>query len=381
MKRWPTKSLGDVLEISRERIEPIEHPGKPFNYVGLESIEGHTGRILPYQPTPGAKIKSTKNVFYRNEILYGKLRPYLNKVHLASEEGICSTDIYVLRPRQQQIHPAFAANYLRSPSVLAVVSSAMAGANLPRIGQEALLEISVPVPPLTEQERIVKLLDETDELRKLRAQADRRTTNLASALFYEFFGEPVANTKGFPRKTLGELIEFIGGSQPPRSTFSYEPTSDKIRLVQIRDFKSDEHKTYIPKSLARRFFKEDDVMIGRYGPPLFQILRGLSGSYNVALIKAVPKSEVMKDFVFHLLSEKNLHSTVIANSERTAGQTGVKLDLLEEYPAFLPPLSLQKEFAKRVTEIRELEARQAASRTHLDALFQSMLHRAFNGEL
>jgi type I restriction enzyme S subunit len=89
----------------------------------------------------------------------------------------------------------------------------------------------------------------------------------------------------------------------------------------------------------------------------------------------------MKDFVFHLLSEKNLHSTVIANSERTAGQTGVKLDLLEEYPAFLPPLSLQKEFAKRVTEIRELEARQAASRTHLDALFQSMLHRAFNGEL
>src|SRR5258708_2184387 len=198
MKRWPTKPLGAVLELSRERIEPTEHPNTSFNYVGLESVEGHTGKLLPYQPTPGAEIKSMKNVFHCGEILYGKLRPYLNKVHLASNDGICSTDIYVLRPRQGQIHPSFAANYLRSASVLSTVSNAMAGANLPRVNQDALLEILVPVPSMAEQERIVKLLDEADDLRKLRAQADRRTADLIPALFHEMFGDPIRNPGGLP---------------------------------------------------------------------------------------------------------------------------------------------------------------------------------------
>jgi restriction endonuclease S subunit len=131
MKPWPQKSLGEVLEISRERIEPTKHPDVLFNYVGLESIEGHTGNLLQYQPTSGAEIKSTKNVFHLGEILYGKLRPYLNKVHLASDDGICSTDIYVLRPHNNQIHPSFAANYLRSPSVLMIVSNAIGSISLP----------------------------------------------------------------------------------------------------------------------------------------------------------------------------------------------------------------------------------------------------------
>src|ERR1035441_8133640 len=150
MKHWPTKPLGEVLEVSRERIEPTEHPDTLFNYIGLESIEGHAGRLLPYQPTTGADIKSTKNVFHPGDILYGKLRPYLNKVYLANEVGICSTDIYVVRPRQRLVNPSFVANYLRSPHVLAIVSNAMAGANLPRIGQDALLAIPIPVPPLLE---------------------------------------------------------------------------------------------------------------------------------------------------------------------------------------------------------------------------------------
>ena len=204
MKHWPTKPLGEVLEVSRERIEPTEHPDTLFNYIGLESIEGHTGKLLEYQPTSGADIKSTKNVFRSGQILYGKLRPYLNKVHLARKDGICSTDIYVLQPRQQRIHSSFVAYYLRSPAVLSMVSNAMAGANLPRINQEALLAISVPVPPPAEQERVVKLLDETEELRKLRVQADCRTAALIPALFHAMFGDPATNLKGWPTKPFGE---------------------------------------------------------------------------------------------------------------------------------------------------------------------------------
>jgi hypothetical protein len=63
MKRWPKKKLGEVLEVSRERIEPSEYPDTFFNYIGLESIEGHLGNLLLYQPTQGKKIKSTRTSF------------------------------------------------------------------------------------------------------------------------------------------------------------------------------------------------------------------------------------------------------------------------------------------------------------------------------
>jgi type I restriction enzyme, S subunit len=92
---------------------------------------------------------------------------------------------------------------------------------------------------------------------------------------------------------MDEVVLFVGGSQPPKSTFIYEPRSGYTRLVQIRDFKSDAHMTFVPNERANRPFGEEDVMIGRYGPPVFQILRGLSGTYNVALMKASPKGAAL----------------------------------------------------------------------------------------
>ncbi|MFD2449213.1 hypothetical protein ACFSQE_12925 [Vogesella fluminis] len=79
------------------------------------------------------------------------------------------------------------------------------------------------------------------------------------------------------KSTIGEMVDIIGGSQPPKSVFQTSPGEGLIRLIQIRDYKSDKHLTYIPVSLAKRFCSETDVMIGRYGPPIFQILRGLEG--------------------------------------------------------------------------------------------------------
>ena len=388
MKSWSTKSLGEVLEISRERIEPTEHPDTPFNYVGLESIEGHTGRLLPYQRTPGVEIKSTKNVFHRDEILYGKLRPYLNKVYLASEDGICSTDIYVLRPRQQQIHPAFAAHYLRSPSVLAVVSSAMAGANLPRIGQDALLDIPISVPPLAEQERIVKLLQEADELRKLRGQANRYTATLIPALFHEMFGDPETNLKGWPRATLKDFGAEIryGLGQPPetdphgvpilRATNIKRGYISDVGLIRVR-------REAVPQS-RNAFLKADDVLVVRSGAYTGDVARvgekwvGSVAGYDLVVS---PKERLTGEFVASFLLSKFVQKQYVDGLKLRAAQPHLNSTQVSETPFFCPPLPLQKEFAQRVTEIHELETNQAASRAHLNALFNSMLHRAFNGVL
>src|SRR5690606_21036854 len=91
-----------------------------------------------------------------------------------------------------------------------------------------------------------------------------------------------------------DICDFVGGSQPEKSEFIYEAKPGYIRLIQTRDYKTDAFLTYIPENSTRKFCDEHDVMIGRYGPPIFQICRGLKGAYNVALMKAKPKKGIDK---------------------------------------------------------------------------------------
>lgn len=195
------------------------------------------------------------------------------------------------------------------------------------------------------------------------------------------FGDPVTNPKGWEVKKMCDVIEFKGGHQPPKDTFKYEETTGYIRLVQIRDFKTDKFKTYIPERLAKRRFEKDDVMIARYGPPVFQILRGLSGSYNVALMKAIPKGGITKEFIFRLLKLPAYHDTVVANSERTAGQTGVNLDLLNSLDVPLPPLDFQDRIISRVKKLEAALERMKLKESETDNLFYSLSQRAFVGDL
>ena len=132
--------------------------------------------------------------------------------------------------------------------------------------------------------------------------------------------------------TIGDVCEFIGGSQPPKSTFKYEASDGYVRLIQTRDYKTEAFPTYIPASSTRKFCSKDDIMIGRYGPPIFQICRGLEGAYNVALMKAIPKDGVSKLYLYYLLKQPAILEYVERLSLRTGGQTGVDLVSLRNYP-------------------------------------------------
>ncbi|NRF35814.1 restriction endonuclease subunit S [Bacillus velezensis] len=185
---------------------------------------------------------------------------------------------------------------------------------------------------------------------------------------------------------LGKVVEFQGGSQPPKSVFKDEQLDGYIRLIQIRDFKSDKFKTYIPKELAKRTFEENDVMIGRYGPPVFQILRGLSGAYNVALMKATPVKCLMdNDYLYYLLQVPFIQSPVIKESHRTAGQTGIRKELIEGFVIGLPPLNEQKRIAEKVerllSKIEEAKQLIEEAKETFELRRAAILDKAFRGEL
>ncbi len=135
---------------------------------------------------------------------------------------------------------------------------------------------------------------------------------------------------------IEDVCDFVGGSQPPKSGFINTPKDGYVRLIQIRDYKTDAFPTYIPTNSTKKFCDANDIMIGRYGPPIFQICRGLTGAYNVALLKAKPKKCIDREYLYYFLKQDALFQYVDKLSARTGGQTGVDLVSLNKYPIRLP---------------------------------------------
>ena len=251
------------------------------------------------------------------------------------------------------------------------------GSTFKSIGKEALKELSIPIPPREEQERIVAELDCLSGVIERKREQLRELDALAQSIFYQMFGDPITNEKGFPVYQIDDIITFQGGSQPDKSHFEYEPTDDNIRLIQIRDYKSDKNITYIPKSLARRLCNAEDIMIGRYGPPIFQILKGIEGAYNVALMKAIPK-QGNREFIRAFLKQKCLLEYLESMSKRTAGQDGIQMDKLKAYPFPLPPIELQEEFADKIALIEKQQELIKKSIAQTEELFNSRMAYYFS---
>ena len=152
---WPMVELGEVLQKSGNTIQPESLEG-PITYIGLENITQVTGEICgrTISKNPN-EIKSLKNRFNSGEILYGKLRPNLNKVWLADRSGICSTDIFVIQPKKTSVVIGFYSVFMRSESFNNTVMSFIKGAQLPRIGWSSFASIKIPLPPLETQQAIV----------------------------------------------------------------------------------------------------------------------------------------------------------------------------------------------------------------------------------
>ncbi len=223
------------------------------------------------------------------------------------------------------------------------------GATMKHITKKDFDNIVIPYPSKEEQKKIAKILTTIEELIELYKKQLNVLDNLVKARFVEMFGTPYGNEKEFPMMTVDDVIEFTGGAQPDKKYFEYEATADNIRLIQIRDYKTDSYVTYIPKSMAKRFCNADDIMIGRYGPPIFQILKGIEGAYNVALMKATPKRG-NKEFIRYFLKQDCLFTYLDKLSQRTAGQSGIEMPALKAYPFPYPPVELQEQFAAFVEQ-------------------------------
>ncbi|MBX3424254.1 MAG: restriction endonuclease subunit S [Pirellulales bacterium] len=147
---WGTFPLGQLVSPSKEKIEPSRCPDAP--YLSLEHIESGTNRIE--SKGVASDVKSTKAVFHRGDVLYGKLRPYLNKVTIPDFDGVCSTDILVFRP-STGVLPEYLLRFLSESSFVQYATDHQKGNSLPRVAFGDLAKYPLPLPPFAEQKRIV----------------------------------------------------------------------------------------------------------------------------------------------------------------------------------------------------------------------------------
>jgi type I restriction enzyme, S subunit len=183
---WAWASLGDTFNYDAGVKREPKKLNPSLWLLELEDVEKDTGRLIVRINASERASQSTKSEFRVGDILYGKLRPYLNKVLVADEPGYSTTEFVAIRP-YIPLCPQYCALALRRPDFVNYVTRLGQGTKMPRLRTEDAVVAAFPIPPLAEQHRIVAQVDELmalcDRLDAARAEREARRDRLAAASF------------------------------------------------------------------------------------------------------------------------------------------------------------------------------------------------------
>ncbi len=173
----------------KEKLKP--EPKKTYNIIGLENIESYSGKLIDFKPLKGEESRSNKAVFKKGDILYSKLRPYLNKVLIADFDGIATTEIIPFIADSEKYTNEFVGYFLRSESIVQKINLSCSGARMPRTKKSFWKTLDIPFPSIKTQQKIVQkldaLFDEIDGLVKDYTQKRENLEALKSSLLDRAF--------------------------------------------------------------------------------------------------------------------------------------------------------------------------------------------------
>jgi type I restriction enzyme S subunit len=159
-QQWPRKRLGEVLRLRQEVVHPCDNPRGSATFVGLEHIESGSGARTGSVAVEMSELTGRKPRFYKGDIVYGYLRPYLNKVWVAEFDGLCSVDQYVYTVDAAKADVSLVSNFMRSSVYLQRAPISKTPGQLPRIRTEEVASVELNLPSLSEQKRITTRLNE-----------------------------------------------------------------------------------------------------------------------------------------------------------------------------------------------------------------------------
>ncbi len=388
MSEWKTQKLGEVCKIEKKKYN-----GSNLAYVGMEDIESNTGRFL------GSKIpksvKSSTFKFTSEHILYGRLRPYLNKVMLPDFEGHCSSEIFPIKV-SKELDRSFLFYWLTQKKIILKIDETCTGTRMPRANMEKVLNFSLVIPPIEEQKRIVEILDKAFEgIAQAEANTRRNLIN-ARELFDSYLNQIFTNQhKNWVTNTLDEIcIKITDGKHGDCKNQDHSG----YYFLSAKDVKNDR----LNYDNARQITKEDfDETNRRTNLEPFDILVTNSGTigrtaiapddpktYRTTFQKSVailkPKKEIIDSNFCRFELMANLNK-IIAISSGTAQKNLLLRDIRSFHFSMPSNMKEQKKIVSQLTKVldnsQKLETIYQRKLEAIAELKQSILEKAFTGQL
>lgn len=367
-EKWEVRKLGEVIVYDKKQKVHTELP-----YIGLEHIESNSGKLVA--DVSEKDVKSSTFYFDNQHILYGRLRPYLNKVFLPNFVGHCSTEIFPIRVHKELIRK-FLFYWFIKESTVDKINKTSTGARMPRANMNQLLDFDFSLPPLPEQQRIVFLLDQAFEaIDKAKANAEKNLEN-AKELF-ESYLQSVFETKGkgWEEKKLNEIAENLDSKRIPiaknkreKGDIPYYGASGVVDYV--KDFIFDEDLLCISEDGAN--------LLARTYPIAFSI-SGKTWVNNHAHVLR------FKNFVTQRFVEYYINSIRINDYVSGMAQPKLNQRMLNTIPIPVASLNKQKQIVEKFDllqyEVIKLESLYQSKLENLEELRKSILEKAFNQKL
>jgi type I restriction enzyme S subunit len=299
---------------------------------------------------------------------------------------ILAQGVYAFRVNRETINPKYLVYLSNTAAYRTHIRSLAVGSTQIHVRTPVFTSLFIPLPSLKEQEQITAILEKADRLRRQRRYALQLSESFLRSVFLKMFGDPVTNPMGWKIEEMGSHISSIryGTGSPPvyqeKGIPFIRATNIKKGTVQA------EGLAYISKSdagkIAKCKVKEGDLIIVRSGVNTGDcglIPSKYSGAYAAYdLIVEVP---FPGNYFYNFIINSEYGKSVIGPLTRRAGQPHLNAEQVQALRLPSPPISLQKEFAAMAKRVERLHTQQREAERQAEHLFQTLLHRAFRGEL
>ncbi len=367
-------------------------------FVPMAAVSERTASIQTPQNRPLSEVRKGFTQFRRGDIIMAKITPCMENGKIAildemeTEFGFGSTEFHVVRPKSS-IAGRYLYYFLRQDHVRKAAKNKMQGAvGQQRVPADFLENIQLPSPPPSEQRKIVELLDQADVLRKRRSEADRKAERILPALFYTMFGDPATNTMGWEMKSLGDPDISEINPRLPRGTLVDDTIVSFVPMADVDEvwgrIVGDQTRTFAQVKKGFTYFSDGDVLFAKITPCMENgkaaLARNLRngvgfGSTEFHVLRA--SSQVRAEWIYALVRLPIFRARAKASFTGSAGQQRVPADYLRQFMVPVPPLETQNNFADCINTIISRVGMISSARESLNALFSTMLHRAFTGDL
>ena len=385
-------TLGEILTQRSEIIPPRDNPSGSDIFVGLEHIESGTGRRLGSEPIDKSAMTGRKARFRPGDLVYGYLRPYLNKVWLADFEGLCSVDQYVYIVDARRADAEFVAWFMRSPQFLSRAPVDSGPGQLPRIRLHEVARVELDLPPWSEQKRVAaELRNQMCAAARMRAAVESSVDRARELEMTEatrlFLSE---DASAWPVDALGEILKTCSGLTPSRARSDFfggeSPWVKTGELLDGTVTDTIEHVT--GKALAEtslRLLPVDTLLVAMYGQGQTRgrtSLLGVPATTNQACFAVLPSEDIMNQQFLQYWFRVSYGRIREESEGRGGNRPNLNGVLLRQQKIPHPAMAIQRAVARRLSHVSETSQvvvdATVAARNSAEQLSSSLLRRAFS---